>query len=365
MFRIVATPRILTSAATLATPVSAALQRRSGVPRDGMRCSPGARGRVRDEKGYAVFDPWSRVRVPTARARRWVSPGRQLLAGLAVGLVAAAVAVVVAPVPASAAVPGLQYVTASTGSDSFVYKSVRVFCPAGTQVVGGGYELVGAEGSVVLDDFIPAANSMLVGAGEVVGPGEPADGTTESWQVRATAVCANPLPGYSIVSDTSAFTQGFSRSALASCPTGTPAIGGGASLSNGFGQISITDLHVSGGSASVRAIDDEDGYSGSWSVTAYAICANALPGLRTVGSASGAGSTSLRAVTAPCRPAQQVLGAGWSVFQGAIATEQLLNIHASVSGGGAAPGVTALGSEDANGFSGDWRVVAYAVCADG
>jgi hypothetical protein len=307
------------------------------------------------------------VSASTVRARSWAQLGRQLRAGgLFTALVAAAATVLVAPAPAFAAVPGLTYINANTGFDSNVYKSVTVSCPAGTNVVGGGYDLVGAEGAVVLDDFIPSSTSLTVGAGEVVGPGEPSDGTRESWQVRATAVCASPLPGYTIVPNTSVFARGTSRAVTANCPTGTFPVGAGASLSNGFGQVSISDLTYGDGSVSAGAVDDEDGYSGSWSVTAYAICASRLPGLHVVTTFSEQDSSSLHSAGAYCPAGQQVLGAGWSVFLGSsVVARQLLNIHADVSGGGVSPGVTGLASEDANGYGGDWRMYAQAVCADG
>jgi len=158
-------------------------------------------------------------------------------------------------------------VSASTGSDSVVYKSVTVSCPAGMQVVGGGYSLPGALGSVVLDDFIPTATSVKVGAGEVVGPGEPSDGTTANWSVTATATCANPLPGWQISEHTSVFAPGTSRIVSATCPIGEQAIGAFASLTNGWGQISIDALLLNNppgqaGWAQANATDDEDGYSG-------------------------------------------------------------------------------------------------------
>jgi hypothetical protein len=117
-------------------------------------------------------------------------------------------------------------------------------------------------------------------------------------------------------------------------------------------------------SVSAGAVDDEDGYSGSWSVTAYAICANPLPGLQVVAAFSAFNSDFFKAPTAFCPAGTQVLAAGWSVFNGAVATEQLLNIHADISGGGPSPGVTGFGSEDANGYSGNWQMFAEAMCAN-
>src|SRR5438270_218856 len=96
--------------------------------------------------------------------------GRLLAAAtVAVGTIAATFMAPAAP--AAASLPGLQYVSASTGSDSTVYKSVNVFCPSGLTIVGGGYQISGPDGAVVLDDFIPSPNGdhLTVGAGEIVG----------------------------------------------------------------------------------------------------------------------------------------------------------------------------------------------------
>jgi hypothetical protein len=273
-----------------------------------------------------------------------------VIAGLAVaaGLIAVA--------PASAAVPGLQYVTVRTVTDSSVYKTVTVPCPAGLQVIGVGYELVGGLGSVVLDDFIPSTTSVTVGAGEVVGPGEPSDGTTQSWSIKATAVCANPPPGLQIVSQTSSFGPGGARQVFADCPVGKRVIGAGASLSNGFGQISIRGLSIADSFTVAEAIDDEDGYSGSWSITAYAVCANSLPGLQVTTGTSTTDSSSTKHVSAVCPFGKNVLGAGWVLNSG----DQVLAANAFIGNGQ----VILFGTEDDNGFGGNWNVTANAICAD-
>jgi hypothetical protein len=287
---------------------------------------------------------------------------RAVLRGLAaLGLAVAGTAVTATP--ASAAVPGLIFVTAATGFDSSVYKAVRVFCPNGLQVIGGGYQLIGAEGSVVLDDFIPSPDSLLVGAGEVVGVGEPSDGTTASWQVRATAVCASPLPGYQIVNATSDFRtdNGHARTVTARCPAGTLAVGGGLSLSNGFGQVSPTDLQFGAAEVFAEAAPDDDGYTQPWSVSAHAICApGGLPGLqRVIQFPTVQNSDPRRSETAVCPAGKQAIGGGWGVHQGILAVE-ILNIGLTFSGAGA----TASASEDANGYSASWGMLAQVICAD-
>jgi hypothetical protein len=279
------------------------------------------------------------------------------------GVLALTGALLTVPGSASAAVPGLTYVNATTAYNSNVHKSVTVSCPAGTEVVGGGYDLIGAEGSVVLDDFIPNGPSLTVGAGEVVGPGEPSDGTTASWEVTANAVCAVPPPGYQVISGTSAFTRSSSQFASAVCPAGLTAIGAGASLANGWGQISIQGVLRFDTGVDVAAVDDEDGYSGNWSITAYAICISGrLPGLQNVnGSPAVADSSFIKTATAYCPAGQQALGAGWWNFNDSInVDEQVLNIHANVWSGG----VTGIASEDADGYGGNWSFTTIVTCAD-
>lgn len=276
-------------------------------------------------------------------------------------VLALAVAAVAAPTPASAAVPELTYVAAFTNYDSTVYKAVSVGCPGNLVVIGGGYDLIGATGSVVLDDFIPSTNSLRVGAGEVVGPGEPADGTTANWEVEAYAVCASAPSGYTIVSSTSTFATGITRDVTATCPAGDTAIGDGASLANGFGQISISDLVLSGNFVTARGYDDEDHYSDSWSISAYAICATGLPGLRNAFAWSVIDSLSPKWVTATCPAGQVAIGVGWSLSNGYPVTEQLLNVEALPGGSS----VNDTASEDADGYSGSWSIQqAQAICVD-
>jgi len=141
----------------------------------------------------------------------------------------AAATVVLPAAPASAAVPGTVYVSVSSATDSNVYKSVTASCPTGKRIISGGYQLVGAPGSVVLDDFIPTATGVTVGAGEVVGPGEPSDGTTQSWRVIASAVCANELPGLTVGSQTSSFGATTGNSVEVDCPLGEKVVGAGSS----------------------------------------------------------------------------------------------------------------------------------------
>jgi hypothetical protein len=260
--------------------------------------------------------------------------------------------------PASAAVPGLTYVTEFTVTDSAVYKSITVNCPSGLRVIGLGYWLEGAPGSVVLDDFIPNAASVTVGAGEIVGPGEPSDGTTESWRVGATAVCAVAPPGLEIVTAVTGTESGgvLSAETTATCPSGKSLLGAGANLNQGFGQISISSLNITGGSVNGVAVPDEDGFTGTWSMRVYAICANPIPGVQYVSAFTDLGSPTTTSITATCPTGTRAIGSGWDLNR----IRELLAIDVFIADG---TGVTVFAHEDANGFGGLWRVSARAVCA--
>src|SRR2546423_353188 len=88
-----------------------------------------------------------------------------------------------------------------------------------------------------------------------------------------------------------------------------PAAPVGASLSQGFGQISISELRFGDNLVTASAVDDEDGYSGSWSVSAYAICANPLPGRQVVSSAQAADSNSPKFIRVQCPEGTRMLSA--------------------------------------------------------
>ena len=282
---------------------------------------------------------------------------RSTLRLAAVALLAVAGSLVAAS-PATAALPGLTYVTGFTVMDSTVYKSITVNCPSGLRVIGLGYSLEGAPGLVVLDDFIPNATSITVGAGEIVGPGEPSNGTTQSWRVGATAVCAVAPPGLEIVTAvTGTEPPGVPfAEATATCPSGKSLLGAGANLNQGFGQISISTLGIQSGSVIGVAVPDDDGFSGSWSMRVHAICADPIPGIQRVSAVTDPGSPTARSITAFCPTGTRAIGSGWGLNR---ATEVLVTGVFIADG----TGVTVFAHEDANGKNILWQVFARAVCA--
>jgi hypothetical protein len=256
---------------------------------------------------------------------------------------------VVGATPASAAVPGLQVVSVTGAFDSANLKEVTAFCPAGKRVIGTGFHLLGGQGDVILDDVRPQADRVTVSAGE------DQDGTTANWKITALAVCAFAPSGLEIVTVTSSFGPSTSKGATASCPSGKQVIGTGAALTQGFGQISIGNLVMNQNSVSAFGIDDEDGFSGGWSVTAYAICAFPLPGLQIVGGASPFDSSTQKLASANCPTGKKATGLGWGMGGGGEA-------HINFAGIGDT-GITLVANEDDNGFSGNWQMNPVVICA--
>ena len=93
----------------------------------------------------------------------------------------------------STGLPGYTVVRAVSASDSIASKSVTVFCPGNTRVIGTGYATTGGEGNIIVNTLRPSTTSVTATASE------DQDGTTAAWSVEAQAVCANqpavPLVG--------------------------------------------------------------------------------------------------------------------------------------------------------------------------
>jgi hypothetical protein len=286
--------------------------------------------------------------------RRWVS---RWAAAVAVVVATQGSVQVVAVETASAAVPGWQIVSAFSKWDSGIYKSAEARCPSGKRVISTGFKIWGGEGDIVLDDLIPSATSVRAGAGE------DQDGTSVTWAIEAQAVCANPLPRMEIVSATSRLGTGGSRYITAECTGDRTAVGSGASLANGWGHISLDMLLLGGDQVTASGVDDQDGYSGVWSVTAYAVCATPPPGLTYHGDFSS--SSDPKYLRASCPDGAWPLGVEWEV-----AGDGETYVHGSKVYRGVDPdtmrpfsGAELWANEDDDGYEGGWSAQTGVLCA--
>jgi len=173
----------------------------------------------------------------------------------------------------------------------------------------------------------------------------------------ATAATASAaVPGWELVTSTSETNSHYNKWTDADCPSGKQALGGGGSISGGAGQIGMITL-----GSSVLSFEDQDGFSGNWSQTAWIICANPLPGLETVFAKSGVSSAFSKAATASCPPGKRVISAG-VLHDGAVehAGEYVLD---DLRMNSTLTSVTAISHEDQDGTLSNWAVSAQAVCA--
>ena len=278
---------------------------------------------------------------------------------------AVAGAVVVPASPASAAVPGLVRISATSASTSNDFQSVTATCPVGKVLTGAGYEVNGATGEAVVDDFRPnggvaaAPTAVSVGAYEA----EPFAG---NWSVTAYAVCANPLAGLVRISATGASASNDFQSATATCPVGKVLTGTGFELNGATGEGVVDDFRPNGGvAAAPTAVTvgayEAEAFAANWSVTAYAICANPLAGLVRASATGASTSNDFQSVTAACPAGKVLTGAGFEL-NGATG-EAVVDDFRPNGGPAAAPTTVNVGAYEEDAFAGNWSSTSYGICA--
>lgn len=182
------------------------------------------------------------------------------------------------------------------------------------------------------------------------------------------------LPGLQRVTKTSTFNSTASNQGGPDCPTGKQLLGAGGRVRSSSGPSSwigtlqsgeagldeITPLPDLSGT-SVVGVEIGTGPSANWAAQGYAICETYTVAHRLTLSkaASPADSVAVKSVTATCPAGKKVVGAGGqnNAPTGKVVLDEitpLMNLS----------GVTAVGVETANGTTENWRVVAYAICAN-
>jgi hypothetical protein len=197
----------------------------------------------------------------------------------------AAIAAIAAAIPLTAAGPagaiqGLDvYWSATTQPSHQPTQSAFANCPSDKHVVGGGGGVIGRS-DVRLTRLLPAEGSpdhfqVIAQAPNV----SPSGGT---WTVYARAICANRAAldarDYDIVEDPDELTNTSTQfqKTHAQCPAGTVAYSAGADIQSPNGRVGLQLNRTSGPQDISRATAREvSGYTGSWEVRSYAVCANA------------------------------------------------------------------------------------------
>ena len=180
-----------------------------------------------------------------------------------------------------------------------------------------------------------------------------------------TVDAASALPGrVRVFSDATASDTTTLKSAFAVCPAGTRVVGGGGwAFDSDAGKVHFTRLEPFHSSAidtfAVEAAS-EPGFTGNWWLQAYAICVNPPAGYQIVSAASTSASGTFVSKFVDCPSGKKLLGTGAKVLGGG----REVGIQRTASDFGLTRALS-TGREDANGFSGNWTLTSFGVCANG
>ena len=214
---------------------------------------------------------------------------------------------------ASAAITNLEHRDLVPG-DSTEPSRTRICQPQKRALGAGGEVAADGQGEVVLRNIRPAADLKSVSVQGI----ESETGASAPWTVGVHVVCATPPPGLERVAAESV-SSSANKSVTASCPAGKRVLGTGGEVSGGAGQVILDDIRPNAGltGVNVQGAEDENGFSGSWSVIAYAICSNPVTGLERVVAESPSDSFGTKMFGPSCPAGKQVLGAGYELTGGA------------------------------------------------
>jgi hypothetical protein len=242
---------------------------------------------------------------------------------------------VVAPAPAAAALPGAVGTSEQSDFDSEPAKTAVATCPPGTRVTGGSGRVTGITDHVVLTRMQPRhVNTPNVPDSYIVTAIEDETEPKDEWAVTAFALCADPLPGQTIVIERSPTDSGNNEREIADCPTGRRVIGSGVRVNGGAGQVHVTEM-VPGGFANGRTStfvtgqENSDGFGGDWSLDAIAVCAAIDPDRQVYLSsfAPGPGSGDRKEANVTCPAGMTITGGGADIDEpssGRVVMERLL-----------------------------------------
>lgn len=186
-------------------------------------------------------------------------------------------------------------------------------------------------------------------------------------QFTAAAPASAAVTGLVRTTGISVIDSSASKTATAYCPPGTRVVGGGGGLvwdlQHQTRQVVLTQLqpvHPLWGDDFYRVTGEETqtGTTDTWWVEAVALCADPIPGMHITFGNTVLSSASSQQARATCPAGEKVLGTGAWVYP-AGGQVGLQVARASTSGNLA----YAIAHEDADGYAGNWNVLALAVCA--
>lgn len=152
-----------------------------------------------------------------------------------------------------------------------------------------------------------------------------------------------------------------SKAATATCPANTRVVGGGADVLVGSNNVHITGLQPNGTANTFTAFAREHHATDwDWQLVVHAVCAPALAGLTYVSEVTGGDSPYSHTDAALCPSGTKVLGTGARVTANDTSKVLLTYVRPTSAGSGAESGAV----EMAGGYSGNWWLHTWAICAN-
>lgn len=164
---------------------------------------------------------------------------------------------------------GLDYISFSVGANSDEFKSAVATCPAGKQLISTGARTTGGSGQVILDDMIPSSTFSHV----TVTAYEDSDGYSGNWGLFAYGVCANPIAGLELRTESATPIDSVNDIVGATCSAGKQPLGLGGSINGGLGRAIYSGFVPTSTTAFAFAQELQPGFADNWWTRVYAICA--------------------------------------------------------------------------------------------
>lgn len=156
----------------------------------------------------------------------------------------------------------------NTGSE--FEKPAVATCSPGKVVVGGGFDVVGGLGTVLVDELLPTTNQVSTKAFEGKA------GTSSSWFLDAYAICAFQPAGWEIVNKPGPI-HSAGKITTKECPAGKKVLGPMFDLTGSLGQahmLSVLPSDFPRQEVSIGALEDDDNTENSWGLNNWQVCAS-------------------------------------------------------------------------------------------
>jgi hypothetical protein len=216
-----------------------------------------------------------------------------------------------------------------------LFHGARAVCGDGEVVVGGGAQVYPDNEStrpVALTELVPLSDADGLGHDGYAVTAKAVTVVQVSWRVTAFAVCAqaSSVPTQHIVkTPTDLSTTSTVQATAAACPPGERVLGSGAdvfSIGTGSVVLQVARPDGPGGIARVQG-HVAPGFTGSWKVDAYAICAATPPGYKVAFGGSHAPPSETRKEATVVCGGQQPLGLGGAISNIAPGNASLQSIQ--------------------------------------